>query len=265
MKQQVIIFLLSALAVVSCHKSERDNDTDVSAVEDMGKYFTLENDVWRQMHYYCDSLSDVNKIAASCVTVSVSGTNFPKTITLDFGSANCAGADGNMRRGKIIAVFTDRYRDSASSVTISTNNFYLNDHKIDASKIITNLGKNSSGHIRYDVVSNIKAELSTSKTFSFDSHWVREWVSGDTTQGNFTDDVYSVTGSGSGTGTRGNTIKFNITSALKISQGCPWVTEGTLNVTPANLAVRTFNFGSGTCDNKAAANVNGQEVEITLP
>jgi len=44
--------------------------------------------------------------AAESITNAVGKTIRNKTVTIDFGSSNCSGTDGNLRRGKIIAVFS---------------------------------------------------------------------------------------------------------------------------------------------------------------
>ena len=87
--------------------------------------------------------------------------------------------------------------------------------------------------------------------------------SGESTQ-QWSDDVYLVTGSASGTGSQGGTFSATITSALKRTVACHQFVSGTVEVTPANRPTRYIDFGNGDCDNIATVTVNGHSHTITL-
>ena len=258
-----IVFV--SIFVLSCHKSEIDNDNDSSAAEDVCRITSFESDIISQFHFLCDTLPQVNKIMAGCYTVSVSGISYPKTVTLDFGVTNCMGTDGVNRRGIITATFSGKYRDSLTTINLATNSYYMNDNKIDLSRTIVNKGKNSIGNIWFDETQNLNVLLTNQKTISFSSSTKREWKSGSLTSGNFADDIFSITGNGSGVGSRGNNFSMQISKTLQLSDVCRWISQGEIKITPANLASRYIDFGDGACDAKATADINGNIIEIILP
>jgi hypothetical protein len=266
MRKLLCFFVLAFALFTSCHKSERDNDTDMTAVNDLGTWMMLDNDVFTQLHLYCDSLSSVNKIGnitAACGTVTVSGSTYPKTVTIDYGSVNCT-SNGHAHRGKITAIFSGKYRDSLSSITISSTNFYIDDNAMNISETIVNNGSNASGNTVFNISVNSSATLPNARTISWSGAWKREWSAGENTPGIFTDDVFSISGSASGTGSRGNGFNMTISTALAVTGGCAWISSGKIEITPANLSVRYIDYGSA-CDNKAELNLNGNIQEITLP
>jgi hypothetical protein len=78
------------------------------------------------------------------------------------------------------------------------------------------------------------------------------------------DDVYSITGSSSGTvyiGTNSFQWTATITQPLIHKFLCPWNVSGAIEITSAN-AKSTFDFGDGTCDRKASLTINGNIFEI---
>jgi hypothetical protein len=258
--------LLCLVLLNSCHKSERDNDIDSSTGEDVCRIASFEADVLEQMHTICDTLPQVNKIMAGCMNVSVSGSTYPKTVTIDYGNVNCTGSDGASRRGIISVIFTGKYKDSLSVITISTSNYYLNDNKVDLTRTITNKGTDTTGNLWFTETETLNVTLTNQKTISYNANYSRKWTSGQSTSGNFSDDVFTITsGSSTGTGSRGNTFTAEITNTISLSGSCRWPVSGTIKLSPANQNIRTIDFGSGSCDANSTVDIGGNTVNITMP
>ncbi len=258
----------------SCHRSDRDEDTDLNSATDMSYGESEWNDIYTQLDEVAAVLADVNRTIAPpstlvCATVTVNpplpSTVFPKTVTIDFGTVNCMGPDGKNRRGQLIAVFSGKYRDSLTVITINTNGYYVNDNRITGTKTITNRG-HISGIMTFSVVvQNGMIMRPDGKTMTWNSTRTRRWIAGESTLGIVSDDVYEITGTASGTGFKGNSFTVTITSPLTIAMNCRWITKGTLNLQPANLYERIVDFGSGTCDDQATVTINGSTYPITMP
>ena len=268
-----ILPLTFAIIFSSCHRSDRDKDNETQSTNDNALAENCWNDIFKQMDDASAVTPDVNRYSdpnqiATCYSINVNpafpDTTFPKLVTLDFGTTNCAGPDGVNRRGIINVVFTGKYRDSNTTITITTNNYFVNDYQVQGTKTITNLG-HINGVLTYLVnVSNAVITTSANKTISYNSARTRRWIVGESTPLVVSDDVYEITGNANGTGTNGNSFTANITTPLRIQMNCYYIVSGVVKLSPANLADRIIDFGSGVCDDQATVSILGKTYTITL-
>jgi hypothetical protein len=84
----------------------------------------------------------------------------------------------------------------------------------------------------------------------------RTWIAGQNTV-ELLDDVYLISGSGSGVNRNEVPYSLLITTPLRVEVGCPWIVSGVLQIIPGSLDVRTVDYGSGACDNQVTVSVNG--------
>lgn len=200
-----------------------------------------------------------------CVSVSVDTASNPRVITIDFGTSNCLCLDGRNRRGKIIATFSGRYRDAGTVITISFDNYYVNEYKIAGSKKFTNQGNNQSGNLVYKVeVNGQVTKPNNGGTYTWISTRFREWKEGASTPLNILDDVYAITGTASGTNPDGSSYTINATKELIRKMNCRWFESGTLELIQPNLPNITLDYGSTGCDANATITVLGQVYPVLL-
>jgi hypothetical protein len=270
-----VIAALSATVFTGCRRDEEDNDTnaagdnalaeamfaDVTNISDeAGRTGSLSN-------YRIDPNS--NAILSQCATITFDSLNVADvdTLTIDFGATNCTGNDGRNRRGKIIVQYSGAYRDSGSTHNISFDNYFVNDNQILGSKTVTNNGHNAAGNLVYSINVNGSIILASSGgTITWTSTRQREWTQGESTM-QWNDDIYSITGSASGTSASGENFSVNITSPLirNMAFGCRrHFVQGTFQLTPGNRPMRTVDFGTGTCDNTATVTIGNNTYTITL-
>ncbi len=205
-------------------------------------------------------------LLSPCANISIDNISSPHKLIIDFGADNCLCYDGKYRRGKILVSYSGRYRDSASSHTITFDNYYVNNYKVDGTQTVINNGHNANGNLTFTVQVNSVITDSTGKTLSYTSTRTREWVAGESTGGLFgwADDVYSITGTASGTAFDGTQFTSNITSALIVALNCHWIEKGTIQFTPGSKLTRTIDFGNGDCDDKATVSIAGISFNISL-
>lgn len=290
--QKTITITLSTILVVgafySCKKYKLNRKTTTS--EDQATAQAMFDDVYNVVQQNADqnqdSLHRTTEVQTTygntcgSVTITPGGNTYPKTMTVDFGSTNCEGIDGVNRRGKVIAVFSGPYRQSGTTITITTDNYYVNDYKVDGTKTVTNNGQNSSGHTTYSIQVD-GTVTSPDNTYSIDWHSTRtrEWVEGENTNfftpdgsggimglAGITDDAYDITGSGHGTNQDGRTFTVTITEALHW-QFCSYVgeiTKGKLEIQPEGLKKREVDFGDGNCDNEANVKIGNRTYTVHL-
>jgi hypothetical protein len=167
----------------------------------------------------------------------------------------------------INAVLTGRYRDSLTIVTISPENYYVDDYKVEGLKTVTNLGHITDGKMTFAVVvQNAVITNPYGEEFHWSSERTRVWAEGEATAWPIVmDDVFEISGESSGTTYKNLNFFIQTTEPLRVERDCEWIVSGELEVTPEGYDSRTLNYGDGNCDNKANLTVNGVTYNITLP
>ena len=262
---------------MGCKKDKEDKDQ--RAAQDNSTAENMFNDVFKQVDYSAKKTTNAGaKImqidSTSCGTITIlpfDTVTWPKTLTIDFGTTNCLCSDYKYRKGKIIATLSGRYRDSATVINITLDQYYVNNYHVEGTKTITNLGHvgtyNSGHNLKYSiVVSNAKITPPTGNPITWNSTRTREWIEGESTKWpNWMDDVYLIGGTASGVDQNGNNFTVNITSPLRVALNCKWIESGTVEITPQNLATRTVDYGNGNCDDQATVTINGTTYNFTMP
>lgn len=273
-----LVAIVSAGIFSSCKKKEKveEKDTDTAGASDQSLASTTINDMTSISDeagktYTISSFksADANGLlAASCATITVDTLAAAKTITVNFGATNCYCNDERFRRGALIISFTGKYRDSLTVITVTPQNYFVNDNQVTGSKTITNKGHNAANHLVYEINANIQViKANGGGTISWQGNRQREWITGESTL-TWADDIYSITGSSSGSASNGNSFSSVITSPLirNMSIGCRrHFTQGKIEHTPGGKATRYIDYGIGICDNQATVTINGNTYTITLP
>ena len=260
-----VLFTLAIVILISCKKDTTTNQTSTVNFSKVGtENATIDGaftDAFRQVDQTCKqhNYKDIN----SCPTVTIDSLAYPMHVTIDYGIA-CTGNDGVVRSGIIYAALTKPYIDSASVTTVTFSNYIVNTHKITGTEIITNVGK-VNGHHVFDVTVQNGNLYSIDGVTTYNSVQQRTWIHGDSTLLNPMDDVYSITGSGSGTTTDGTSYTVSIGTPLQVALNCPWVESGTLNVTVPNYPAITVDYGNGACDDAAVVSCAGYTFNLVMP
>ncbi|HTL81270.1 MAG TPA: hypothetical protein VL651_06180 [Bacteroidia bacterium] len=272
----MIVVAIVALTFSSCRRETEDNDTNTAGDNAFAE--SAFNDVTNISDEagYTGTLSNYRLansegiIASSCATITFDSANTANqdTIHINFGTTDCTCNDGRTRRGEIIVFYSGRYRDSASTHTITFNDYYVNDNHVMGTKTVVNNGHNAAGHLVYTItVTDGRIDLANNGgTIYWNSTRQREWTSGESTM-IWSDDVYSITGTASGEGTDGHHFDVLITSPLirNMTLGCRrHFVQGTLKLTPDNKPERIVDFGSGACDDIATVTINNHVYTIHL-
>jgi hypothetical protein len=258
MRTPFILLPLLALALVACRKEAAPSPAD--------RDYTVAVDNSRAEFYFNDALkqSEValkNGDVPCAVTVTIDLDAQPATLLIDFGTENCTGADGLRRRGRLFATFTGPYGQQGTVITITPQDYHVNDHLVEGTKVVTNAGPTADGNTFFTVVVNGSVTAPDgSWTSTHNYQRTRTWIAGEGTPNPF-DDVYLITGGGSGVNRNGLPFTVQITTPLRIEIGCPWIVSGVQEVTPQGRPARVIDFGNG-CSNQVTITVNGFSVTI---
>ncbi len=274
-----LVPLMALTLITACNDDETElPKEDTKTTEDYSladNLFENVSDVQDQAEKQNDDYLEGGKTGdtylGTCVTITFDTviTSSQNTMTVDFGTSGCTGKDGRVRKGKVFVEYNGRYADSGTVILTTFEDYFVNDHQLMGSRTVTNLGNNTNNKPHFSIVSDGKViKANNGGEVIYKSNRIRTWVEGETTLGpllGWLDDVYEITGTASGTSSAGRNYEVEITKALKVELICRWITEGTFELRPDGLAVRTFDFGNGDCDPKATVTIGNITVNFIMP
>jgi hypothetical protein len=204
----------------------------------------------------------------SCFTVTVNknadGAFHPRVWTVDYLDGTCTLFSGNTKKGKIHVSLSDFWKNAGSLKTVTFEDYYLNGNKMDGTKTILNTGLNEKGNLTFaKTVTGASLKYADGSSISWECKKQSELIAGSSTF-LFADDVYSVTGSGSGVNLDKKNYTLSITSPLIYKNGCFYPVSGIIEITTDGAEKQTLNYGNGDCDNLATQTVGGVSTEIKL-
>ncbi len=193
---------------------------------------------------------------------------YPNTLTIDYGTTGCVGADLRVRKGKVIVNFTGGKVMTVAGATrvVTHSNHFVDDIKVEGTKTLTNNGLNASGQPNWTrTVDNHKLTFPDGKVAMWSSTQSIVMTAGYATPLNVLDDVFAISGSSSGTNRNGKTFATVTTTPLVKNATCPWFVSGIKTLTLNGDKTVTINYGNGTCDKKATITLpNGTTKEVTI-
>lgn len=271
------LLLLSAITVgiiafQSCNKSETNVVDEKSKTETINEDFAqttfdeiqdIADQAFNRVIGFKSVNGDGSKLG-SCATITHDTISVPRVITIDFGTVNCLCPDGKYRRGQIIITYTGRFRRISGVVTHTFNNFYVNDNHVQGTKVMTNLGPNSSGFPQFrKVVNGSITMINDGTVISWNSTHTRTFIAGFNTA-MWTDDVFLIEGNSTVSNSNGGGIARLITVPLRKEATCHHFVSGTVKITPINKPERILDYGDGTCDNIATLTIGDRTITIKL-
>jgi hypothetical protein len=270
-----LMALLLTFSITSCKKDSNPGngaDSNLESAENNSMAESYYNDVTTLVDvaaYNGASMTfrttEEQSPLSGCVTVTVDTVSVPRAITIDFGTSNCLCIDGRNRRGKILATYTGKYKDSNTVIAITFDNYFVNENQVKGTKTVTNKGRNTSGNLVYQVEVNGQLVKANGKgTITWISSRQREWKAGAATPLNILDDVYGITGTANGTNASGKAYAITITEVLVRKMNCRWFESGVVTLVPEGAPAVTLNYGNTGCDANAVVTINNKNYDIVL-
>lgn len=280
--KKLSFFLITAV-LISSLACNRDEDTlEPSENTQTSEDYTLADALFENVSDVSDQAADNNEdyfesggklhsgmtYLGTCVNISFDSalSSTENRITIDFGNVGCTGQDGRTRRGIVIVEYDGRYRDSGTVITTTFDNYFVDDYQLLGTRTVSNKGKNNEGQTYFEIVVNGTVITPDDEDITYISNRTRTWVEGEGTSIliPWLDDVYEITGSASGINRNGLNFEVDITNPIVIKLTCPWAIQGTYELRPDQLQVRTVDFGDGECDAKANLTVGNFSIDFLM-
>jgi len=202
---------------------------------------------------------------ARCFTVTVEPATlhvFPKTVTVDFGSG-CLGKDGKLRKGKIITTYTGPMFMRGSMATTTFENYNVDSFQIEGTHTVKNTSTSNAISWTVKVTGGKITNTLNGKWRKWDSERNHSQIHGSDTPYDFSDDIFQITGSATGSNSNGVSWTSATTDPLTRRVSCHWIDAGKIKIVRnGNTAI--LDFGDGTCDNKMTITINGISYNISL-
>ncbi len=194
-----------------------------------------------------------------CPDVSISGDEYPKTITLDYGDSTV------LRNGKVLSGEIEIYISARASSQDYLRTVTYNDFGIDSVLV------NGTATIEVDKVDSMFRKVTSDLTFILadgtevirTSERVWQWISGMDTQEDQTDDIISITGNAYAE-MNGETYRKEISTALKRMGECKYIVEGVVDIYLNGELICSMDYGDGECDASAVMTNADGTTEVDL-
>jgi hypothetical protein len=275
-----ILFMITGMVIFSfgsCMKDtgidqssldHADNDAMADAVyEDV--FNTADNAaiIVDNMGFAKSSEAVETVFADSCPVITVTrptANPWPKLVKVDYGTG-CLGLNDNTRKGKILIEITGPRLQTGSKRTVTFDNYYFNDMKIEGTKVLENKGYNADQHLLIsEKLTGGKVTFADGKTVERAVDHQREWTAGLLTK-NIWDDECLVTGTATGKNRNDVTYTNTILTALHWTRACRFIVAGTVKMERSGDTVPVvLDYGTGDCDAKAVVTRGEQTKEILL-
>lgn len=274
-----LILLFAGLSVVfsGCQKDENEEpqpenqEKEVNAAKDdalADKLFSELTDITdeamrSQDKSYKEFMLDTI-FMGPCVTVTIDTLAFPFTVSIDFGQTNCLCNDGKYRRGVINVTHNGPYWAVGTVITTTLDNYFVNDHQVIGTKVLTNQGLNTQGNPTWTVHVDGTVIKPDGSTIVWVADRMREWSEGHDTPFIWWDDTYTLTGTHNVVASNGETLSVTITEGMMFSLNCYWIKKGVVEMQHSLLPLIILDYGPGTCDDDATVTINGVTYPIQL-
>lgn len=306
------LMLICSIGITSCRKREKeeiikseDNEQVTANDNNLAESIASDMDLMGSQISENGSLSSFKTagssalagdlgLAAVCATVSGVGT---QTITVDFGSTPCVGADGRTRSGKLIYNFSASspstsvyYRNPGFNMNVTSLNYVVDGYQVNIiNKNVSNTtsssipqGINPGTNLTWAISANISITKPNNSTLSWTCNRTKELLNtsdpacyqGQSTAINWSQAQVKINGNSSGTNAQGESFTATASNLIRYMTCTPDVNRpgrhpfisGTLAYTPGTRFTRTINFGSvNSCDFNAILSIANQTFNIVLP
>lgn len=265
-----IIAVLAVVGLNSCNKTDAVFEAEVAKTT-ISDYATIVTAFASDFDDELTSTDESDLKSASlarCFTVTVDknadGAFYPRVWTVDYLDGTCTLFSGNTKKGKIHVSLSDFWKNEGSLKTVTFEDYYFNSNKMTGVKTILNTGLNERGNLTFTkTVADASLTYPDGSSVSWKCEKQSELIGGGSTF-LFADDVYSVTGAGTGVNLDGKKYILTITSPLICKNGCFYPVSGIIEINTVGEDLQTIDYGKGECDNLATQTVGGVSTEIKL-
>jgi hypothetical protein len=260
--------------MIACEKKSGVEDIDLMTAEDDAIADLAYDDVFTEVDRVMNILDGLGYTLAAlksddletCPIISITAPtdNFwPREVVIDYGDG-CSHSE-RTRKGKIIITVSGPMWEEGSSRTVELEDFYVNEHKVEGTRVVTNQGRWMEGE--YEGKLYFSVVLTGGKVYVPDSDIViskevnrtRTFMEGEDTRWDLRDDIWYIDGIATGVNRKGIPFTREIINSLWKEIGCRFITKGTVLISAEGRPDVILDYGEGDCDPYATVTVGDNE------
>ena len=280
MKKLGLLMLVAVVTLTACNEEMDEtsldselteagvSDTEIAAVyEDVDDMVSLSlestGEVLQGGRVAEGDEPDDDRFCENVVTFE--GGRESGTITIDFGEG-CVDRNGNVRKGKIVIVYTGPRFEPGSVVTTTLIEYSINDIALEGVRALENMSTTVEDYPTFHITLEGGKVIWPDETFATrEVDKVRVWKR----ERNPREDSHLVTGEANGITRRGVAYEVEILDTLVYKRACipsrraRIPVEGVKQITTDENII-TVDFGDGACDRRFEISVDGVTGDATV-
>lgn len=186
----------------------------------------------------------------------VDGTQTENQLLVTF-ETECEGVDGKIRSGSFLINWTGAIVTGDFSYTVTFDGYRVNGYGVDGSITVSNFTFKENGFAFNVMVNDGVVNCPDGKQIMYEQDLDYDFTLSEITE-------IRITGSVTGMGKEGVSYIANIKEPLLVVAGCEHAVSGTFDATFNGRPTVTFDYGDGTCDNKAIASRGDHSITFEL-
>jgi hypothetical protein len=274
------IVLVAMITMIGCEKNKSIQTLDVATAEDDAIMDLAYDDIFNEVDavmntmdmvgYEVPALKSGLEVFETCKVITVDqpdGSFWPRVITVDYGDGCTVGK--RTRKGKIVITVSGPMWLQGSQRVVTLKDFYVNDHKVEGVRTVTNEGRWTEGEFegkRYFSVLLEGGKVITpdNTEISKQVNRTRTFVEGEDSKWDTRDDIWYIEGIATGINRNGVAFTREITSPLWKEIGCRFITRGTVLISAEGRPDAILDYGDGECDPIVTVTVGEETRTINL-
>ncbi len=277
----LVVSIVCSVFLLSCNIIEKteeiiEDTTDVSKVSETISEYSYALEQFNQLGLTSqsniinaeeDTQTNTTTKATSSITIEpFNYTEFPKTITVDFGEGT-TGDDGKVRTGKIIITLENGWINTIGyAYTTTFENYTQSGNQIEGTHTVYRLEDNGDMPVYSVTITNGIVTKTDGTKIYYSQETTRTHVVGWNTSLNLEDDAYEVEGNQYGTTSSGYEYTVTTNADTPIYYGpigeCAYIRSGILNLEVDSLdAILDYGDMSENCDDDLTVTIEVGEFQ----
>lgn len=234
MKTRNLLIFISALVIFFGSCKDKGNETDFNPNVNSSKDYVYAEDIlFEVIGIYLKGIKDstvINTSYAFLDDCDIIYDHDQSYMRFSYGAVNRWCADNKFRRGKFMAYFDGELFQVGSKASIITDSLFVDDEMVDIEMNMEFLGPGSGTKYQFSFAVDsgmiTKDDTVNLLQIYFRPNYILTWEEGEQTPEYHYDDVFSVTGSASGTSIGKTNFEITVVDPLVFDINCAWIVSG---------------------------------------
>ena len=195
-------------------------------------------------------------------------TSNQDTLIINFGEDNFLHL-GHIKRGEIIIIYNKFLYDNGANISTTFTDFYINNNLVQGNIVLSNIGFNENENLEFSLEINNLSLNTENGIINLSGNYNKEMVEGFSTQYQYLDNIFHVSGNATGNSVNNNSFNINISDSIIYNLSCFQtssciITKGLTQVNPSIYDQRILDYGNGNCDCEISAIIEEENYPLII-